>query len=65
MIPDWYEPALTHAEADKRCGREWSCGCGACRQARRHTECRTAFELLSYGAKRGAAWRRAMERACA
>lgn len=30
----WAEVAEQHKAADAACGREWVCGCGACRSAR-------------------------------
>jgi hypothetical protein len=30
----YQETAQEHADADNRCGRKWSCACGACRIAR-------------------------------
>jgi hypothetical protein len=33
---EWYATtAQAHADADARCGRAWSCTCGACRAARK------------------------------
>ena len=32
--PWWLGAAWTHQEADGVCGREWVCGCGACRVGR-------------------------------
>ncbi len=34
VAPVWPD-AVEHAHADKRCGREWVCACGACNIIRR------------------------------
>ncbi len=44
--PDWYvDTAFEHMLADKRSGRAWVCGCGACRTARRKSAARVAAAL--------------------
>ena len=34
LLPGTTETARTHREADRICGRAWTCACAACRQAR-------------------------------
>ncbi len=34
-FPTYKQTATAHKAADKRCGREWVCMCGACRMIRK------------------------------
>lgn len=56
----WYGAAVKHSSADEDCGRPWQCACGPCRAAREETEAKSHADLVMFGARRGAAYSRAI-----